>query len=270
MMILYAIRLALVWTTAVWSATVVPREAFAGFVPVPTHPSCPAGCIIGSVQYYEAVPGAGVAGTPIFDNVDSTIPLGNLVSAGSGHPNIGPAMSVGAVQTDVDLSVLGPPVPGMLSTAQPATIGTGSVFDAASVGITTLVSDAQVSTSYSPVNLSTTDKAGGVAVIDAHSESLTMNTSDYPISGPVYSYFAFRFGLPHSGTPGYAAFSLTTSFFTPSAGVTYLDPIVIATDGFGPLPDVVQFGEYGGLDLLSYDAATDSDVFVAWVSPYPR
>ena len=55
------------------------------------------------------------------------------------------------------------------------------------------------------------------------------------------TFLSFGFSLPHDGGPGYAAFSLTASLYVAATvQLVVLDPIIIATIGFGPLVDVVR------------------------------
>jgi hypothetical protein len=206
-----------------------------------------------TITYLEALDGGPTAGIPTFG------PGGELLSAGSGHPTF----TIGLVPQQVTASgnIFSPPnpFPALTSVAVPGAIGTGTAFAGGAVGVTAFNFGPSVSTGlfYAPFALGAS-AVPGYAKVDSPANAVVQNDLGFAQLGYALSQLGVVMRVPHSA-PGYVAVSLTASI-----DGAPLAPIVLATDGVGPLPDVATGGLFSALFFIGYDPFFDLDYFLAY------
>jgi hypothetical protein len=206
----------------------------------------------GQITYTEKLSIGPTFGGPTFN------PDGTLLSAGAGHPTLGfsfaPTQSTGA-----PADIFFPPFPGISLTAVPAAIGTGTMFAGATTGLTAFNAGPSPYSAvfWAPMTLGST-VVPGFATVDSTATAIVRNDLGFAAPGYGLSFLGFIYQIPHT-LGGYVATSLTAEI----GGVT-LAPIVLATDGFGPLPDVELGGAFADIAFIGYDPFNDMDYFLAY------
>jgi len=206
-----------------------------------------------TITYLEALDSGPTAGPPTFG------PGGELLSAGSGHPTFGASLFPQQVAASANIFSPPNPFPALTSVALPGAIGTGTAFAGGAVGVTAFnfAPTANTALYWAPFALGAS-AAPGFAKVDSPAHVVVQNDLAFAQPGYALSQLGVIMQVPHS-VPGYVAVSLTASI----DGVP-MAPIVLATDGFGPLPDVATAGLFSALFFIGYDPFADLDFFLAY------
>jgi hypothetical protein len=212
-----------------------------------------------TITYLEAASTGPTFGAPVF-NAD-----GSLLSAGSGHPTFGVQLAPQQVAASANIFFPPNPYPALLSFAVPGAIGTGTAFAGGAAGVTAFNFGQSVESAlfWAPFALGVT-AAPGYAIVDSPAHVVVQNDLSFAQLGYALSLLQVIMTVPH-GAPGYVAVSLTAT-----VGGNPMAPIVLATDGVGPLPDVATAGISAGLFFLGLDPFFGLDYFFAFgfsVSP---
>jgi len=207
----------------------------------------------GTIVFSERADSGPSAGGPVFDAA------GVLLSAGAGHPTMGAV--IGPQQGFGPGNLFSPPqpFPALAGTADPAAIGTAGVFDFATIGMTAynLGASPAFLARLSPLSAGASEVAG-FGTVEAALNLSVRNDTGSGLAGYIVAGLGFVFEIPHSQA-GYVA----TALFVSVNGLD-LPPIVLATDGNGPLEDVATGGLLASLFFLDHDVGRDVDRFFAY------
>lgn len=187
----------------------------------------------GTITFSTEVLGGPSFGPPSF-GVD-----GQLVSAGSGHPMLGAPAVTAATTGPVFFQLFGA-LPTLLGVGPTGALGF-TVFNGGAPAFP-FGGGAASQTYIFPHVLGDPVADGLASVVDGNLNFRTIAAGPidprFHEDGVALSFFASFLNLPAAGVPGYAAVSLTQELVVDSGLPIVVPPIVLATDGFGPLPDV--------------------------------
>lgn len=197
---------------------------------------------------FSVKPVGAAAAAPIFGA------SGELLSPGFGYPTLGAPL--------IPVQTFGPGLiaPGLAGVANPALIDAGA-FGAGSTALSAFGFPAGGAITWTQGFVADFAVNNLASVNDSQGSATFTNNAagNYIGSGGGFLSVAGSIGLPG----GFVAASLSGTFTTPGGGPIAMDPIVIASDGAGPLADGVWTLPGGALTASAFNPF-GPNAFTAW------